>query len=214
MNYDCNLEKTKKRWKQFFPKAFLLIFVFISPFLVKAQLLGSAALDTMKVYRSLDKALKEPEKVYILDLNKEKLKDFPLEILQLKNLNVLLLQKNKFKEIPDTIQNLTYLQELDLSRNKLTEIPVGITKLQHLKSLTLNRNQIEALPPEFGNLSELQYLDMWSNNLSEFPRELSKLEKLKTFDLRVISYNSDEQKYIQKLLPETEILFSNSCNCH
>ncbi|MBK9765286.1 MAG: hypothetical protein IPO87_18605 [Flavobacteriales bacterium] len=47
---------------------------------LNAQLLDAVALDSMRTYRSLERALKEPDLVYRLDLSGQKLKVFPEEI--------------------------------------------------------------------------------------------------------------------------------------
>ena len=178
-----------------------------------AQLLDSIAIDTVKTFTSLESALKHPEQVYKLKLQKEGLTKFPMEILQFKNLQVLDLSKNKIEEIPEEIEQLGNLTSISFSKNRLVSIPPSIGKLVHLKVLVLNQNEIDSIPNEIGNLVHLVYLDMWSNNLSYFPKELRKLVALKEFDLRHIQMNQKEQDYISSLLPKTKIHFSPTCNC-
>ena len=55
---------------------FVLLIVFMIGGCAQAQLLDEASLDTVKVYKSLEEALKNPEKVYYLKLKGEKLTEW------------------------------------------------------------------------------------------------------------------------------------------
>jgi len=166
-------------------------------------------------YTDLDAALRNPEKVIFLDLSKQKLNKIPDGVFDLFNLQYLVLRRNKITEIQPEIAKLTKLRVLDLSRNKLVAIPPEIGTLLELRTLILNQNMIAALPPEIGNLKNLRSLDLWGNELDELPSEISKLqETLQFLDLRVIYMSFEKQQAIIDLLPETEIYFSNSCNCN
>lgn len=194
-------------------KRLLVILLVASATLSNAQMLDTLALDTAIWYKSIEAGLENPDEVYKLDLSKEKLTEFPVEILQFKNLNVLDLSKNKFETIPDTIQELKYLQELNLSKNKLIEFPYGVCMLRNLKYLNINQNRIVVIPQEIKYLSELRVLDMWSNDLTDFPIELSHLKKLENFDLRNILINEGNQKRIKSLLPNANVFMDKPCNC-
>jgi len=175
--------------------------------------LDSSSSDTIIIYLSLEEALKNSKNVYQLNLRRNKLTEFPMEILELTNLQELNLSRNKIYEIPREIESLTKLRVLNLSKNKLQTIPAEIGKLKHLTQLILFQNEIHSLPPEIGELENLQFLDMWGNEIIEFPRELSGLKSLKVLDVRVIEMNKNRQNAIKELLPHTKIYFSNSCNC-
>ena len=177
------------------------------------QLLSQEELDTTYIFTTLEKANRNPDEVFILDLTKNRLKVFPKEILTFKNLNILRLGKNSIAIVPPGISDLIYLQELDLGKNNLDAFPTDIVELTNLKRLILNQNDIEGIPYMIKNLQKLEYLDMWSNNLSKFPESLTEMKSLKEFDLRVIQFTDDEKKRIATLLPNTKIHFSNSCNC-
>lgn len=194
-------------------KNLLVFLLFIFALNCSAQQTESTEPDTSKTFTSLESALRHPDQVYKLKLQKTGLNQFPVEIFQFKNLRVLDLSKNKIKEIPPQIGQLKNLTHLSLSKNRLTSIPAEIGQLTNLKILILNQNEIDSLPPEIGNLINLVYLDLWSNNLGYFPKELKKLMALKELDLRHIELNQKEQDYISSLLPKTKIHFSPSCNC-
>ncbi|MBX2978013.1 MAG: leucine-rich repeat domain-containing protein [Flavobacteriales bacterium] len=180
---------------------------------LQAQLLDRLAIDSVRTFRSLDRALKNPDEVYRLDLSGTKLKEVPEEVRQLRNLNALDLGNNKIKRLPDWFGELTYMQDLRLARNKLTEVPASICSMVHLKRLDMSRNALKALPACIGKLVELVSLDLWSNDLSDFPEELSGMRSLRFLDLRAIQFEQHEMDMIQELLPKVKIWFSQPCNC-
>ena len=181
---------------------------------IRAQaLLDSLSLDTLTAITDLQVALQHPDQVVKLVLRKQKLKAFPKEILQFKNLQYLDLSKNSIKELPEELGNLSGLQFLAASKNNIEIFPPELGKLSNLKWLNLNQNDIMLLPPQIGMLTNLESLDLWSNNLDHFPEELRNLKNLKMMDLRVILITDGEQSRIQGLLPNTHIYFSANCNC-
>lgn len=178
-----------------------------------AQLLPQTTLDTVRTFRSLERALQHPDSVYRLDLSRQKLKQVPEEVRQFKNLNALDLGRNKLKELPGWMNELRYLQEFSAGRNKFTAIPNAVCQWKHLKRLDMHRNRIEGLPKCMGGLKELFSLDLWSNDLGDFPDEISGMKALRFMDLRVIQFSDKEMNHITSLLPAVKIYFSQPCNC-
>lgn len=74
-----------------------------------------------KTYRSLEEALKEPDKVCYLDLSKKNLTKLSPDVLKLKNLNTLWLNFNKLTTIPVELSVLENLESIDLTGNPLDE---------------------------------------------------------------------------------------------
>lgn len=170
-------------------------------------------LDTCKVYKNLGEAIESNDTVYVLDLSKDGLKEFPMEILKLKHLRSLKLSKNKLSILPEELVQLEKLEEILLSKNAFSTFPISVTMLPNLKRLYIDQNEITAIPHDINKLINLELLDMWSNDLYIVPESISELTKLKIFDLRVIQMSNEEQERIHKLLPNTKVHFSNSCNC-
>jgi hypothetical protein len=192
------------------------IFVFFLAVFSLASLFGysqTIPAEPVKVYRSFGEGLQKPDSVFILDLSKQKRKFIPEEVRQFKNLRYLRLSKNDLKELPPWIGDLQELRRLDLSNNRLRSLPPEIGSLKHLTYLGLNRNLIENLPPEIGNLVALEELELWDNELERVPDEVKHLHQLKVFDLRGILFSAEEQRRVQSLLPDTDVLFSPPCNC-
>jgi Leucine-rich repeat (LRR) protein len=193
----------------------ILLFLALVPMTtpVHAQLLDAVALDSVRTYRSIERALKEPDQVFKLDLSGQKLKELPEELFLLKNLNALDLSNNKLKVLPERFGELVHMQDLRLSRNKLLDFPGSICRMTHMKRLDMSRNALVGLPPCIGALTELTSLDLWDNDLGEFPEELEHMTSLRFLDLRAIQFEQPEMEHIQNLLPKTKIYFSQPCNC-
>ena len=180
---------------------------------LNAQLYKLSELDTIKEFKSLEEALKTPDAVIRLNLKGEKLKTVPKAVFLFKNLQELNLTKTRIDILPKEISELKNLQILNISKNQLITLPAEIGELINLKILRASENELEYLPIEIGKLVELRFMDIWSNNLSGLPDEISNLKKLRKIDMRVIQYNERDQTEMKELLPNTEILFSKSCNC-
>ncbi len=205
----------RKRAKRNFLVTIVICFIaFIFSDEIQAQvLLDGEELEAAKTFYSLHDALAQPDSVFKLNLRGKKLKEFPVEVYSLHNLQVLNLSRNQLKEIPADIYKLQHLQELDMSNNKLSQIPPEIGKLKNLVKLKLNRNVITSIPEEAGELKNLEVLEMWDNELDTVPDEIHNLVHLKTFELRGILFSDEEQKRIHSLLPDTKVYFSPSCAC-
>lgn len=189
----------------------LILFRLMLP--AQQVLLDSASLFSAKEFTSLDSALKYKNDVIRLNLRKKKLKEFPAEILQLKNLQYLDISKNNIRQLPDSIVTLKNLQYLACSKTGLETVPVNIGELSNLKYINLSQNEIASLPYGFGSLTNLEYADFWDNNLDNFPGSMQQLSKLKKLDLRNIIISRAKQDALQQQLPHTKIYFSAPCNC-
>ncbi len=125
-------------------------------------------------YYSIDEAMKQPEKVYKLNLSGQKLKEFPSELYNLPNLHMLDLSKNKIDEIPADINQLPYLTMLNLYDNKIRILHPNMQYLGELRHLFLGRNKLVAAPAFVGGLGKLQRLDVSRNYITSY--ELANLQ--------------------------------------
>jgi Leucine-rich repeat (LRR) protein len=196
--------------------AFIIMTLFftLATFVSGAQALTPEQVDTAKVYRSLEKALQHPDRVYRLDLTRQKLKEVPKEVFLLPYLHELILDRNKIEVIPQDINKLSYLQHLSITRNELTEVPNEICALTKLRVLNLGENYIEELPQDMDRMVELRELILWSNMLGELPFSLVLLEHLEHIDLLHNEMNAEEQRVIRDMLPNSRIELSTPCICN
>lgn len=171
--------------------------------------------DNGKTYTSLQEALQEPKKVYRLKLTKLANRDsLPEELFLLTELRELTVKGCRLCVLNQNIDKLPKLESLNLDKNKLLRLPESIGNLKNLKYLCISRNIIETLPNSISNLSRLTYIDAWDNPLYILPESIKSLQKtLQILDLRQIPLTKSEYKAMQELLPDTEILFTDICEC-
>ncbi len=171
--------------------------------------------DNGKVYTTLAEALQEPERVYRLRLTKLADRDsLPEELFTLTELRELTVKRCRLCVLNQNIGELTKLEQLNLDKNKLVRLPETIGNLKNLKYLCVSRNIIETLPNSISNLNQLTYIDAWDNPLYILPESIKSLQKtLKTLDLRQIPLTKSEYEAMRELLPGTDILFTDICEC-
>jgi len=107
--------------------------------------------------------------------------EVPANLGNLKNLETLVLSRNKLTDVHEYVGNLPKLTTLDLSNNKLSgKIPPWIKNLRKLKKLDLSNNQFTGgIPSWLGNLENLQELRLDGNSLNgPIPKELGNLSNL------------------------------------
>jgi len=86
-------------------------------------------------------------------------------------------------EIPESITNLTQLEELYLGSNQLSYLPEFIGTLTNLKILWADSNQLTRLPESIGKLTKLHTLVLAINNIDRLPDSFKNLKKLKLLHL-------------------------------
>jgi internalin A len=96
----------------------------------------------------------------------------------------------KLAELPDSLAQLTQLQELDLSYNGLAALPNWLEQLTQLRELNISHNQLTALPNSLGKLTRLRELDVSNNKVSALPNSLDRLRQLRMLN---VSYNGIER---------------------
>lgn len=90
----------------------------------------------------------------------------------------------QISDLPNTLQNLSKLEELKLSYNSIQTGFANIAQLSTLKKLHVANNQLVAIPKEINNLSSLVELDLSSNKIenSSIPA-LTNLQNLEWLSL-------------------------------
>lgn len=195
---------------------FLLLCVFLTTtqFAQKTTFLYSTD-DDGTVYTSIEAALKSDKPVYRLKVTKLAKRDsLPEELFRLTELRELTVKGCKLCRLNQNIGQLTKLQYLNLDHNKLLRLPETIGNLNDLRMLVVSRNILEELPESIGNLHQLATIDAWGNPLYVLPHTISSLRKtLKVLDLRQIPLTKWEYETMEQLLPETDIKFTDICEC-
>ena len=171
--------------------------------------------DDGKVYTSISEALQSEKPVYRLKITKLASKDsLPEELFQLTELRELTVKGCKLCRLNQSIGKLTHLQYLNLDHNKILRLPEAIGNLTDLRTLVVSRNILEELPESIGNLHQLVTIDAWGNPLYVLPHSIANINKtLQVLDLRQIPLTKWEYEAMEQLLPNTDIKFTDICEC-
>lgn len=119
------------------------------------------------------------------DLNGTIPSQFFLQLTTLTSLRISL-SPSLVGSIPNSIQDLTNLQEFNFPKNQLTgTIPYGLSNLLKLIYFSTLSNQITgSIPSFFGSLTKLSYLDLSSNLMTgTLPLNIGCLTKLNLLDI-------------------------------
>lgn len=123
------------------------------------------------------------EHVKQLSISNKEIYDLPETIEDLKFLEILKIHSSKLHSIPKSIGKLSHLQILDLDGNNLIFIPKEIGELKELKELILSENGIKRLPDSIGECNNLENLDLFSNQIEFLPKSIAKLKNLKELSI-------------------------------
>ena len=126
----------------------------------------------------------------------------------IKKLNI---KDNELDFIPESIGNLTNLEELDASGNNLKGLPKSIGKMGKMKMLLLYRNYISSLPEEWVDLENIFVIDLHTNQLKELPQGfIAALKNARglEMDLSVNYFSREYIDMVQKALPNADIVNS------
>lgn len=187
--------------KREFPKAFLKIKSLISirytanlsaipDDIGKLKNLESLEIDDADSLTMLSN-LRQLKKLTFLSLCHNGLNSMPTG---LEKVEFLLLNFNKFVEIPKAFSTYKSLVYLEMYHNQVTEISTDIQFIKKLESLQLWANKVEYIDVDaLKNLSNLDYLGLRFNNISkEIYQELvEKLPDIRMDLKRLKKYNSD-----------------------
>jgi Leucine-rich repeat (LRR) protein len=186
---------------------FFIVFSLISGSLA-AQKVDSV--QYKKIYLSMTEAMKEPEKVYRLNLSNLPIDSFPIDLSKFKNLWYLCLNNDHLEFIPSSVGDLQNLRVLELNGDNFKTLPLEFSKLKNLEELYMNVNKnmdlsgnvkllsglpklhilhlegdgIGKLPANFGELKHLEILYLNDNKFNEVPLEIKGLKSLKYVDMQ------------------------------
>jgi len=120
-------------------------------------------------FNDLEKAFKNPERVYNLDLSNRGLDSIPSYIDQFYNIEALKLSDNNITEVGEKLNGLRKLKFLELSGNKI--IQIDFEKMADLKytleELWLRDNKIVILDSTINHLPSLKRLNLGQNKITD-----------------------------------------------
>jgi len=89
-------------------------------------------------------------------------------------------QSLRLHELPETLRQLTHLEELNLSHHGLQSLPEWLGELTKLRSLNLIGNRLSTLPESLKRMTKLRYIDLNDNKFIALPDLLQQFSELRT----------------------------------
>lgn len=149
------------------------------------------ALDSLKKlqfinlsYNLLKNVSKFPKNLSVLNLNRNFFKDFPEHICCLENLHSLKLNSNFLFKLPNSFVKLQSLEIIDLSHNYFGEIPKQVYELTNLRFLNANFLRLTTIDARIKNLKNLQTLKIEYNKIMTLPEQICQLTNLQNLHLK------------------------------
>ncbi|MFK7946394.1 MAG: leucine-rich repeat domain-containing protein [Saprospiraceae bacterium] len=144
---------------------FVIVFVLIFSTVINAQF------DTNREVwiNDLEVALKEPNRVYNLDLSEQHLTEIPKEIEAFTNLTNLKLSDNRITDLSDVLKSLKHLIFVELSGNELREVDFTIFKNSNmsLEEIWLRDNRLTTIDSSINCLENLLVLNIGQNRIQK-----------------------------------------------
>lgn len=147
------------------------------------KMLSSNELDLSKRFTNLSQAIEDSTNAYILDLTSLGVSVLDTNILQLKRLQILILEDNYLSILPQNIWQLNNLQVLRCNTNKLTSLPENIGQLSNLEEISATDNELTYLPLSLAEAYNLKVLNFSNNNISSIVLDFSNLTELAVLNL-------------------------------
>lgn len=124
--------------------------------------------------KEIPEEIRQYKQLKYLNFGNNKIQSCPdwLEELALVRLNLF---SNRLKTFPVFVVQSTSLEELQLGANQIHEIPENIQEMKQLKYLGLTDNKIKRLPTTLYELKDLEVLSLTGNPLD--PKEVERLKK-------------------------------------
>ncbi len=107
--------------------------------------------------------------------------------------------------LPESIDQLKFLQILDLRNNNLTELPESIGNLEFLEELILHDNALRSVPNSIGNLKNLGVLHLENNDLTTLPDTICNLKTTYPIGLANNKIASLSEKILETCMPQVKV---------
>lgn len=150
---------------------FVIAFVLIFSTVINAQF------DANKEVwiNDLEVALKEPNRVYNLDLSEQNLTKIPKEIEAFKNLTNLKLSDNRITDLGEALKSLEHLIFVELSGNQLRKVDFTIFKKsnQSLEEIWLRDNRLTNIDSTINCLENLLVLNIGQNRIQQLDESIN-----------------------------------------
>lgn len=150
---------------------------------VKTLFLGSSISGKKLSSEILQKIMDEGNQMESLEISNLDISTFPEVTAAHPKLKKIALSRNNLSVLPESISNLTALEEFDCN-NPLRSLPASFAQLKNLKQLGLNGNVFSTFPEEIFSLDKLSFLYLsgkykGETKLTDLPDQFDRLPELK-----------------------------------
>jgi len=162
-------------------------------FMLPASLYILPELKSLTIWKGISElpSILNLAKLEVLDLNYNHLKSVPDGLSNSKFLKSLSLSDNLFEgSLNNRWGDFTTLESLDLSRNKISVYPEGLQHLYQLKYLNLASNNIIKIPQLHVNTYQLRVFLIDNNKLDNLPENFRFYKKLEVLSANYCGLNS------------------------
>ena len=144
----------------------------------KANIFESSA-TTVSIKSKSEASRKSKENPSILSLDHKSIGALNFQDIQ-QNLQILVLNECKLKELPHDFSNFPNLKQLSLDVNYLTKIPSFLLEKLALENFSVKRNLLEIMPEKYYKWSESLFsLDVSYNQIDRLDNNLSEMKNLR-----------------------------------
>lgn len=156
---------------------------------------------------SVREEFKAGEKIDYVNLDRNALETFPLELVSFTGLKWLRLNSNRLAQLPADFANLKSLRRIYLRDNRFTSVPEALKDLPRLTDIDLSGNPVTEVPEWLAAKKGLEALSFSRTAIKKLPADLSAWRSLKQLQLGDLSLTAEEMARIRKALPKTAIVF-------
>ena len=150
--------------------------------------------------------LLKPELVDYVNLDRNELEEFPVELTTLTGLKWLRLNRNRLSALPD-LSPLVNLRRIYLRGNRFTEVPEALKSLPALTDVDLSQNPISEVPAWLVEMKGLENVSFSDTLVKKLPEDLSGWRNLTSLQLGGLRLPADEMARIRVALPKVTIVF-------
>lgn len=161
----------------------------------------------LKDLSSVDDAFKLGDKIDYVNLDRNELEAFPLELTALSGVKWLRLNGNRLSSLPADVSNLKSLRRIYLRDNRFASVPDALKDLPKLTDIDLSGNPLAEIPGWLAEKRGLESLSFSRTRVRKLPDDLSAWKTLKQLQLGDLNLSGDEMARIRAVLPKTAIVF-------
>lgn len=143
---------------------------------------------------------------YVLDLSGQGLSELPAFVFERPPITHLILARNNYETLPESIGRLTALRVFDVRKNNLVGLPSQINQMS-LVDLNVSENQLQAIPDTIGEIQSLRYADFSNNQIATVPDSITNLQDLKWLNLEMNPLDDALIEDLRSQMPSTIINF-------